>query len=77
MPLDGVEASMATVRNGTYPLTRPLNLVARGRARGLALTFIEFARSEAARSIVEHQFFVLVDPSVPWVASYSALPIDT
>jgi phosphate transport system substrate-binding protein len=49
MPLDGVEASMATVRNGTYPLTRRLNLVARGRARELALTFIEFARSEAAR----------------------------
>ena len=52
---------MATVRNGTYPLTRPLNLVARGRARELALMFIEFARSEAARAIVEQQFFVPVD----------------
>jgi len=70
MPLDGVEASMATVRNGTYPLTRPLNLVARGRARELALTFIEFARSEAARAIVEQQFFVPVDPHV------DAQPVD-
>jgi len=64
LPLDGVEASMATVRNGTYPLTRPLNLVTRGPAPGLALAFIEFARSEAARAIVEQQFFVPVDPHV-------------
>lgn len=61
---------MATVRNGTYPLTRPLNLVARGPARGLALAFIELARSEAARAIVEQQFFVPVDPHV------DAQPVD-
>jgi phosphate transport system substrate-binding protein len=70
LPLDGVEASIATVRNGTYPLKRPLNLVACGPARGLSLTFIEFARSEAARAIVEQQFFVPVDPPV------HARPVD-
>jgi len=75
LSLDGVEASMATVRNGTYPLTRPLNLVARGPARGLALAFIEFARSEAARAIVEKQFFVPIDPPVD-ARPVHARPVD-
>lgn len=75
LPLDGVEPSIATVRDGTYPLKRPLNLVARGRARGLCLTFIELARSEAARAIVEQQFFVAVDPPVD-ARSVGAQPAD-
>jgi phosphate transport system substrate-binding protein len=75
LPLDGVEPSMATVRNGTYPLKRPLNLVARRPARGLSLTFIELARSEAARAIVEQQFFVPVDRPVD-TQPVDARPID-
>ncbi|MDQ3776214.1 MAG: phosphate ABC transporter substrate-binding protein [Pseudomonadota bacterium] len=75
LPLDGVEASIATVRDGTYPLTRPLNLVARGPASGLALAFIELARSEAARAIVEQQFFVPVDPPVD-AQPVDARPVD-
>ncbi len=61
LPLDGVEASIETVRAGTYPLKRPLNLVTLEPARGLALAFIELARSESARGIVKQQFFVPVE----------------
>jgi phosphate transport system substrate-binding protein len=75
LPLDGVEASIATVRNGTYPLKRPLNLVAREPARGLCLAFIEFARSEAARAIVEQQFFVPVDRPIN-TQPVDARPVD-
>lgn len=58
LPIDGVEASVSAVKRGVFPLSRPLNLVTRKPATGLAHVFIEFARSEAAHAIVEQQFFI-------------------
>jgi phosphate transport system substrate-binding protein len=58
LPLDGVMASVANVRNGTFPLSRPLNLITRGMPKGLARDFIEFARSEQVHDLVEAQYFV-------------------
>ena len=63
LPLDGIAATVANVRNGTFPLSRPLNLVTRGPPEGLALEFIEFARSRQVHDLVESQYFVPV--SVP------------
>lgn len=60
MPLDGVAATVANVRNGTFPLSRPLNLVTRTLPEGLALEFIEFARSGQVHDLVEAQYFVPV-----------------
>lgn len=61
LPLDGIKASVASVHNGTYPLSRPLNLVTRGMPKGLARDFIEFARSEQVNDLVEAQYFVPID----------------
>lgn len=58
LPLDGVMASVANVRNGTFPLSRPLNLITQGMPKGLARDFIEFARSEQVHDLVEAQYFV-------------------
>ena len=58
LPLDGIAASVENVRNGIYPLSRPLNLVTRGVPKGLARDFIEFARSEQVHDLVEAQYFV-------------------
>ncbi len=60
LPLDGITASAASVRNGTFPLSRPLNLITRAAPKGLARDFIEFARSEQVRDLVEAQYFVPV-----------------
>lgn len=60
LPMDGVAASVANVRNGTYPLSRPLNLVTRIIPLGLIKQFIDFARSEQAHDLVEAQYFVPV-----------------
>jgi phosphate transport system substrate-binding protein len=38
LPLDGIPASIETVKDGSFPLSRPLNLVTRGQAQGLAGT---------------------------------------
>jgi phosphate transport system substrate-binding protein len=58
LPLDGIAATVANVRNGTFPLSRPLNLVTRGAPQGLARDFIEFTRSEQVHDLVEAQHFV-------------------
>ena len=58
LPLEGVPASVETVRNGSFPLARPLNLVTRSEPVGIVRDFIEFARSEQVRNLVEAQYFV-------------------
>ena len=60
LPLDGVAATVANVHNGTFPLSRPLNLVTQAVPGGLAREFIEFARSPEVHDLVEAQYFVPV-----------------
>ena len=58
LPLDGVAATSAHVRDGTFPIARPLNLVTVGQPQGLAQAFIEWARSPAMYEVVKEQFLV-------------------
>jgi phosphate transport system substrate-binding protein len=62
LPVGGVAASTETVRNGTFPLSRPLHIITRTPPAGLAKTFIDFAQSKAVHDIIKQQYFVpLVD----------------
>jgi phosphate transport system substrate-binding protein len=54
----GVAPSMATVRDGSYPLSRPLNLVTREVPRGVTKEFIDFARSPAVGELIDKYHFV-------------------
>jgi phosphate transport system substrate-binding protein len=58
LPCSGVAASIENVRNKSFPLSRPLNLVTRKAPEGLAKEFIDFARSEKVHDIVREQYFV-------------------
>ncbi|MBA2660638.1 MAG: phosphate ABC transporter substrate-binding protein [Nitrosospira sp.] len=58
LPMAGVAATVDNIRDGRFPLSRPLNLVTKGAPTGLAKRFIEFARSGAVNDLVEAQFFV-------------------
>ncbi len=59
LPMDGVAATVANVRNGRFPLSRPLNLVTRDEVTTeLAKRFIDFARSETIHDPVAAQVFV-------------------
>ena len=58
LPIAGVGASIESVRDGTFPISRPLNLVTRAQPEGLAAEFLEFARSAEVHDIVKAQFFV-------------------
>jgi phosphate transport system substrate-binding protein len=58
LPIQGVAATVEDVRNGTFPLSRPLNLVTKTPPQGLVKQFIDFAQSPEVTPIVKDQFFV-------------------
>ena len=58
--VDGAEATLENLRRGAYPMARPLNLVTREPANGLARAFIQYLRSPAVTRIIEAQHFVQV-----------------
>ena len=61
LPLNGVAPTTASVKDGSFPLSRPLNLVTRGAPAGIGRDFIDFARSKAVHDIVKEQAFVPVE----------------
>jgi len=61
LPLDGVAPSVASVKDGSFPMSRPLNLVTRGQPAGAVADFIGFARDAAQHDLVAGQYFVPVD----------------
>ena len=66
LPLGGIEASISNVQNGTFPLSRPLNLVFKkpdaSLPDGLAGQLIEFALSPEMHETIKEQYFVPVSP---------------
>lgn len=58
MALRGVAATVTNVKDGKFPLSRPLNLVTKGAPTGLVKRFVDFATSGAVNDLVEAQFFV-------------------
>jgi phosphate transport system substrate-binding protein len=58
LPLGGVSATTANVSNGSFPLSRQINLVSKTEPQGLAKTFIDYARSSAVTDLVKEQYFV-------------------
>lgn len=62
LPVGGVAASVENVANGTFPLSRPLNLLTRETPTGLAKEFIEFAQSDDVHDLIGEQYFVPITP---------------
>lgn len=58
LPMAGVDATVANVRRGEFPLSRPLNLLSKGAPTGLVKRFIEFAQSATIDDLVTAQYFV-------------------
>ncbi|MCG6158122.1 phosphate ABC transporter substrate-binding protein [Rubinisphaera margarita] len=61
-PLAGVEATTQNVGNGSFPMSRPLNLVTADSPGDLASRFIKYCQSEEVHDLVVSQYFVPVTP---------------
>ena len=58
LPLQHIPATIETVREGMFPLSRPLTLVTKSPPAGLIKDFIDFARSSEANDLILKQYFV-------------------
>lgn len=58
LPMDGVVASTANLKNGSFPLARPLNLVTRGAPSNLGRAYIDFAQSKDIVDLVTGLYYV-------------------
>jgi len=58
LPLQHIPATIDTVREGLFPLSRPLTLVTKFPPAGLLKTFIDFAQSAQVNDLILKQYFV-------------------
>jgi len=57
LPMSGVAPSVENVRNGSFPLSRPLNFVTKREPQGSARRFIDFARSKNVNELIKAEYF--------------------
>jgi phosphate transport system substrate-binding protein len=58
LPIEGIDASVLTLKSQQFPLSRRLNLVTASTPVGLAKQFIEFSQSKEAHTLINKQFFI-------------------
>lgn len=61
LPIMGVAASTKNVANGTFPISRTLNLVTRDAPQGMVKELIEFALSPKVHDLVKELSFVPIE----------------
>jgi phosphate transport system substrate-binding protein len=59
VPIDGVEPSVANVKNGSYPIFRPLNMLTNGEPSELAKAFLDFILSAEGQAIVAEDYITV------------------
>jgi phosphate transport system substrate-binding protein len=61
IPYQGVACTRATIRDGSYPATRPIGIVTVGRPRGALRRFLHWARtSRVARRVIATRYVPIV-----------------
>jgi phosphate transport system substrate-binding protein len=59
---EGVPCSRATIKNGSYPATRPIGIVTVGRPKGALRRFLRWARtSRTARRVIATRYIPIAD----------------
>jgi phosphate transport system substrate-binding protein len=62
LPAGGVAATSRNIRNGNFPISRPLTLATRGEPSGLAKVFIEYCvSSQVTDLVIAHDFVPYLD----------------
>jgi phosphate transport system substrate-binding protein len=59
--INGVEPSVANVKNGSYPIFRPLNMLTNGEPGALAQAFLDYILSVAGQEIVAEDYITVTD----------------
>jgi phosphate transport system substrate-binding protein len=56
--VDGIDPEVRTVKNGTYPIHRPLFMYTNGQATGAVKQFIDLAKTEEGKRLITESGFV-------------------
>ena len=56
--IDGAEASVENIKNGTYTIARPFNIATKGEVSDVAQDFINYILSEDGQKIVESNGYI-------------------
>ncbi|MBM4464579.1 MAG: phosphate ABC transporter substrate-binding protein [Chloroflexi bacterium] len=59
VPVDGVAPTVANVKNGSYPIFRPLNMLTNGPPNELAQAFLDFILSDDGQAIVAEEYITV------------------
>ena len=59
VPIDGVEPSVANVKNGSYSIFRPLNMLTNGAPNELAQAFLSYILSSLGQEIVAEDYITV------------------
>ncbi len=62
LPINGVDATIANVQNGTFPILRTLNFITASPPTGIQKDFLEFATSDRVSDLVREQTFIPIAP---------------
>lgn len=60
LAIDGVDATVENIENGTYPIVRPFNIVTTGEVGDLAQDFINYIMSADGQTVVSDEGYVPV-----------------
>lgn len=61
LKVDGVEANVANVKNGSYKISRPFLYLTKGDAKGLSKVFIDYVLSSEGQDIMEQEGAIRID----------------
>jgi phosphate transport system substrate-binding protein len=59
VPIDGVAPTVANVKNGSYPIFRPLNMLTKGDPNELSKAFLDFILSPEGQTIVSEDYITV------------------
>lgn len=69
LKIDGVEATAENVKNGSYPVSRPFNIVTKGEVNEVAADFIAFIMSDDGQAVVEDAGYISQGSTTSYKAS--------
>ena len=72
LAIDGTKATTENVKNGSYKIQRPFNIVTKGTVGEAAQDFINFIMSSDGQKVVEAEKYIAVDGSAPAYKSNGA-----
>ena len=65
LPIDGVEASVENIKNGSYKVARPFNIATKAEVSDATADFIAFIMSAEGQAIVEENGYIAVVEEAP------------